>query len=167
MSSISNMPAEVLGVKMSGTDDYVWDHYQESVKMSTYLVAFVVSKFEFKETIKANNIRFRVWSNPDLLDQSDYALQLGAEILEYFEEYYDVDYPLPKQDIVAIPDFVPPGMENWGLITFKESSLMLRSDASPAYKQKIAALVSHEIAHQWFGKETKLSKYAKVIYRDA
>ena len=61
MSSISNMPISKEGTPMEGTTEYVWDHYQESVKMSTYLVAFVVSKFKYKEITRSNDVRFRIW----------------------------------------------------------------------------------------------------------
>ena len=79
MSSISNMPIESMGVEMEGTDEYVWDHYQESVKMSTYLLAFVVSKFRFTESTRESNVRFRIWSKPNSLDQTEYAKDIGQK----------------------------------------------------------------------------------------
>ena len=120
MTSISNMPIEREGVAMAEDDDYVWDMYQESVRMSTYLVAFVVSKFDYvEETLSSNNVRFRIWSTPNTLDQTQYAKQIGPKILEFFETYFNVKFPLPKQDMIAIPDFGAGAMENWGLITYR------------------------------------------------
>ena len=120
MSSISNMPQQQTGVAMAGTEDYVWDVYQRSVKMSTYLVAFVVSKFKFVEAEKrSNGVRFRIWSQPSSVDQTEYAKEMGPRMLEFFENYFNVPFPLPKQDMIAIPDFGAGAMENWGLITYR------------------------------------------------
>ena len=138
---------------MEGTTEYVWDHYQESVKMSTYLVAFVVSKFKYKEITRSNDVRFRIWSEPNSLDQTAYARDIGPKILEFFEGYFNVKFPLPKQDMIAIPDFGAGAMENWGLITYRETALLFKEGVSSvSNKQRIAIVVSHELAHQWFGK---------------
>ena len=160
MSSISNMPIESSGVEMKGTSDYVWDQYQESVKMSTYLLAFVVSKFQFTEVMRENNVSFRIWSNPNSLDQTEYAKDIGPKTLEFYEEYFNVKFPLLKQDMVAIPDFGAEAMENWGLIIYRESAFLFKEGVSSAStKQKIATAVSHELAHMWFGKMMILIKY--------
>ena len=119
MSSISNMPIQRQGVAMEGSEEYVWDVYQQSVKMSTYLVAFVVSKFKFVEETRDNGVRFRIWTEQNSLDQAQYAKDIGPKILEYFEQYFNFTFPLPKQDMIAIPDFGAGAMENWGLITYR------------------------------------------------
>lgn len=119
MSSISNMPKTREGVMMEATNEYVWDIYQKSVKMSTYLVAFVVSKFKYVEETRSNNVKFRIWSSPSSLDQTALAKDMGPKILEFFESYFNVKFPLPKQDMIAIPDFGAGAMENWGLITYR------------------------------------------------
>ena len=119
MSSISNMPIQRKGVAMEGSEEYVWDVYQQSVKMSTYLVAFVVSKFKFVEETRDNGVRFRIWTEQNSLDQAQYARDIGPKILEYFEQYFNFTFPLPKQDKIAIPDFGAGAMENWGLITYR------------------------------------------------
>merc|ERR1719266_2949051 len=138
---------------MAGTEDYVWDVYQRSVKMSTYLVAFVVSKFKFVEAEKrSNGVRFRIWSQPSSVDQTEYAKEMGPRMLEYFEDFFNVSYPLPKQDMIAIPDFSAGAMENWGLITYRETALLFKPGVSAlGNKQRIATVISHELAHQWFG----------------
>ena len=81
-----------------GTDEYVWDHYEQSVPMSTYLVAFVVSKFGYETALPTgNNVKFRIWARKGALDQIAYAKDIGSKILEYFETYFNLTYPLPKQ----------------------------------------------------------------------
>ena len=83
--------------------------------MSTYLVAFVVSKFGFEASqVESNNVMFRIWARKDALDQIAYAKDVGPKMLEFFENYFNVSYPLPKQDMIAIPDFSAGAMENWG-----------------------------------------------------
>jgi aminopeptidase N len=82
--------------------------------MSTYLVAFVVSEF----TQRVNG-SFAVWTRRDAIDQASYALQVGPDILKYFEQYFQIPFPLPKIDMVALPDFAAGAMENWGLITYR------------------------------------------------
>jgi aminopeptidase N len=82
-------------------DDYVWDHYENSVPMSTYLVAFVVSDFDFKiSEPSGNNVTFRVWSRRNAIDQVEYANEVGPLMLKYFEEFFEVAYPLPKMVFV-------------------------------------------------------------------
>ena len=119
MTSMSNMPIMEEGVPMEGSEEYVWDIYKKSVKMSTYLVAFVVSKFDYVEETRSNGVRFRIWSAPSSIDQTSYARDIGPKILEFFENYFNVKFPLPKQDMIAIPDFRAGAMENWGLITYR------------------------------------------------
>lgn len=94
--------------------DYVWSHFQESLPMSTYLVAFVVSDFA-----KKSDGNFSVWARRDAIDTADYALEVGPKILRYFENFYKIKYPLPKIDMIALPDFSAGAMENWGLMTFR------------------------------------------------
>jgi len=97
-------------------------------------------------------VRFRIWSEPSSLDQTEYARDIGPKILKFFEDYFNVKFPLPKQDMIAIPDFAAGAMENWGLITYRETALLYKEGVSAASnKQRIAIVVSHELAHQWFG----------------
>ena len=91
----------------------------------------------------------RIWARSNAIEQTEYARGIAARILRYFEEFFDVPYPLPKQDMVAIPDFGAGAMENWGLITYRETALLVKEGTSSlGNKQRVAAVVSHELAHQ-------------------
>lgn len=90
--------------------------------MSTYLVAFMISEMEHKDTDKADgNVKFRIWARKDAIDQVEFVKKLGPKILSFYEKYFDIKFPLPKQDLVALPDFFHGAMENWGLVTFRYS----------------------------------------------
>lgn len=95
---------------------YVWDHYQRSVPMSTYLVAFIVSDFE---VLRSADNHFGVWARREAINQSHYSLDIGPKILQHYENYFQIKFPLPKMDMVALPDFAAGAMENWGLITYR------------------------------------------------
>lgn len=95
---------------------YVWDHFERSVPMSTYLVAFIVSDLEVMHSERGN---VSVWARGEAIQQSSYSLKIGPEILRYFEDYFQIKFPLPKIDMVALPDFSAGAMENWGLITYR------------------------------------------------
>ncbi len=100
MSSISNMPIKKggEGVPVEWDSEYVWDNFEPSVPMSTYLLAFVVSDFEYEiSPPTGNGVRFRIWARKNALDQIAYANSIGAKMLKHFETYFDVEYPLPKQ----------------------------------------------------------------------
>ncbi|KAK3860173.1 hypothetical protein Pcinc_033761 [Petrolisthes cinctipes] len=152
MTTISNMPIKET-IPLEGEEGWVWDHYDTTVPMSTYLVAFVVSDFANLTTTANNNkTLFRVWARESAIQQAEYAREVGPPILSHFEEYFNQSYPLPKQDMVAIPDFSAGAMENWGLITYRETAMLYDPDVSAASnKQYVAAVVAHELAHQWFG----------------
>ena len=87
--------------------------------MSTYLLAYILSEFKSRDSLNSNHVRFAIWSRPDAYEQTAYAADIGPKVLSYYEDYFDLEYPLPKQDMVAIPDFSSGAMENWGLITYR------------------------------------------------
>ncbi|XP_025986451.2 aminopeptidase N [Solenopsis invicta] len=149
MTSISNMPQKGKPIPVSGLDTYVWDRYERSVPMSTYLVAFIVSDFDVR---KSEDGKFGVWARHDVIDQSQYSLHIGSQVLRYYEDYFNIKFPLPKMDMVALPDFSAGAMENWGLITYRETAMLYEDrTATNNTKQNIAMVISHELAHQWFG----------------
>ena len=94
--------------------------FQKSVPMVTYLACFIVCDFEYEEKLTSiHNTKFRVYATPEQSTRVKYALDIGANITDFFTDYYDIPYPLPKQDMIAIPDFVSGAMEHWGLITYR------------------------------------------------
>ncbi|KAJ4010114.1 Aminopeptidase 2 mitochondrial [Fusarium irregulare] len=126
--------------------------YNKTPIMSTYLLAFIIGDLKHYET---NNFRvpIRVWCTPDQdLDHAVFSAELGARTLAFYEEQFGSQYPLPKMDMVAIPDFAAGAMENWGLITYRVVDLLLDEKTSSAVtKKRVAEVVQHELAHQWFG----------------
>ncbi|KAK2705033.1 aminopeptidase N-like isoform X3 [Artemia franciscana] len=151
MTSISNMPINRT-VPHENMPDYEWDIYEESVPMSTYLVAFVISDFVKNPAPNAGETEVAVWSRPGAEEQTRYATNITSTVLEYFEEFFQIPYPLPKQDMIAIPDFGAGAMENWGLITYRETAVLYQPGVSSAQnKQRVAVVIAHELAHQWFG----------------
>ncbi|KAL1453095.1 hypothetical protein WDU94_007269 [Cyamophila willieti] len=119
----------------------------ETPLMSTYLVAMAVHDFDH-----ITSDQFSVWTRKEYIDQAKYSLSIGPKIMRYFENYFDRRYPLPKTDMIALPDFSAGAMENFGLITFREISMLYDEDMSTTFqKERIATIVSHELAHQWFG----------------
>ncbi|CAH2274222.1 aminopeptidase N [Pelobates cultripes] len=139
-------------------DRDIWTEtvFAKTVKMSTYLVAFVVSQFSsVGDPANSTNRAVRIWGRKKAIEdenQGEYALSITKPILDYFEEYYNTTYPLPKSDQVALPDFSAGAMENWGLITYRETALLFDPAVSSiGNKERVATVVAHELAHQWFG----------------
>jgi aminopeptidase N len=145
---ISNTPIE--NEKSSGSKKVV--SFETTPKMSSYLMAFAYGELAFKESRTKNDVVVRVYATPDKVNLTDFALDVAVRCLEFFEDYYGVPYPLPKLDLVGLPDFSAGAMENWGLVTFRESVLYVDPDStSIETKQAVAMVVCHELAHQWFG----------------
>lgn len=133
--------------------NFVWSQFADSVPMSTYLVAFVVSHFEYVESSPdLSHVKFKIWARKDAIDQTAYAADIGPKVLTHFENWFNVSFPLPKQDMIAIPDFAAGAMENWGLITYRENALLYdKEQSSFVNKERVAEVIAHELAHQWFG----------------
>ena len=101
--------------------------------MVTYLACFIVCDFQYEEKLTSlHQTKFRVYATPEQRDRVKYSLDIGANITDFFTDYYDIPYPLPKQDMIAIPDFVSGAMEHWGLITYRwvglSNSLSISTD---------------------------------------
>lgn len=126
--------------------------FQTTPIMSTYLLAFVYGELGFKEATTDSGTVIRTYATLDNVEYTDFALEVAVKCLEYFESYFDVPFPLPKCDFVALPDFAAGAMENWGLITFREHVMLVDpKNTSLSIKQYVAEVVCHELTHQWFG----------------
>ena len=120
--------------------------------MSTYLMAFVVGDLSYIEQEAVNNTTVGVWTTRGKEEQGRFALETSARMLEFFNEYFGIPYPLEKLDHIAIPDFAAGAMENWGCITYRETALLVDPENSSAgTRQRVAEVVAHEMAHMWFG----------------
>jgi len=152
LTAASNMPLKET-IPMPGVAGYVWDIYEPSVVMSSYLVAFMVSEFIYVTSDPSlSDVEFRIWARPAFRNQTEYARDVGPRILTKYEDFFNILFPLPKQDMAAIPDFAAGAMENWGLITYREADLLIDpKKTSASNKQRVAVVIAHELAHQWFG----------------
>uniref|UniRef100_A0A671SHD3 Aminopeptidase n=1 Tax=Sinocyclocheilus anshuiensis TaxID=1608454 RepID=A0A671SHD3_9TELE len=128
--------------------------FEPTEKMSTYLLAFVVSEFTNIRSPPEANILIRIWGRREAIEscQGDYALNVTFPILKYLENYYNTTYPLSKSDQIALPDFAAGAMENWGLVTYRELSLFYDPKVSSNEdKEWVVTVITHELAHMWFG----------------
>lgn len=145
--AVSNMPVE---------SETKIDHGKEvrfapTPPMASYLNVFVAGELDLIET-KAAGTHIRVIATKGKAEWGRYALESTAQILEYYNDYFGVPYPLPKLDQIAIPGGFGGAMENWGGITYYESALLFDPEkSSAATRQRIYEVIAHETAHQWFG----------------
>jgi puromycin-sensitive aminopeptidase len=146
--AISNSP--IVGIDEVGGKKRI--HFSPTMKMSTYLVAFVVGKLETSETVDVDGVPLRVVATAGKLPLAGFALEVGAFALRFFTEYFNIPYPGEKVDLVAIPDFAAGAMENLGCITFRDTALLVdTAEAARAELERVADVISHELAHMWFG----------------
>ncbi|EKD91168.1 MAG: hypothetical protein ACD_30C00040G0013 [uncultured bacterium] len=126
--------------------------FESTPRMSTYLLAFIVGDFEYIEKKTKGGVMVRVFVTPGKSLQAKFALDVAVKTLDFYEDYFDIKYPLPVSDLIAIPDFAAGAMENWGAVTYRESAILVDPEkSSTANKQWVALVIAHELAHQWFG----------------
>jgi len=155
LTALSNMPIEKQS-RLEG--DLKQVSYELSPVMSTYLVAFIVADLEYVEGKDKNGILIRIYTMPGKKEQGRFALKVAQHALPYFGEWFGIPYALPKCDMVALPDFASGAMENWGLITYRETALLVDSkNSSASARQRVAEVIDHELAHQWFGNLVTMS----------
>ncbi|MDQ1290512.1 MAG: puromycin-sensitive aminopeptidase [Nitrospirota bacterium] len=126
--------------------------FADSMKMSTYLVAFIVGQIEATKPVFVGKTPLRLWTVPGKQPLTPFGLEIAAASLKFFEEYYGISYPGDKLDLLAIPDFASGAMENLGAITFRETALLVdERTGTHAERERVADVVAHENAHMWFG----------------
>ena len=126
--------------------------FGKTIKMSTYLVAFIVGPFEATEPVDVDGVPLRIIHPVGKGHLTSFALESGAFSLKYFTDYYGIPYPAEKLDLVAVPDFAFGAMENLGCVTFREVILLVDTErATQPELLRIADVIAHELAHMWFG----------------
>lgn len=145
---LSNMP-EVDAERRKETGLWTFD---TTPRMSSYLLAFALGDLQGKTASSKNGTEVGVFStkahNPKTLD---FALDIAVRVIDFYEDYFDVRYPIPLSYHVALPDFSAGAMENWGLVTYREVYLLVDENSTVKSRQNVALVVAHELAHQWFG----------------
>ena len=149
MTAVSNMPVASATPADAGRTAY---RFEPSPRMSTYLVVLIVGDLASVEATADNGTLMRVWTTRGKEHQGRYALDNAVKLLQYMNAYFGITYPLPKMDHIAIPDFAGGAMENWGAITYRETALLFdEANSAVSARQRILAVVAHEMAHMWFG----------------
>mmetsp|Transcript_82526 Transcript_82526/g.238452 ORF Transcript_82526/g.238452 Transcript_82526/m.238452 type:complete len:886 (-) Transcript_82526:40-2697(-) len=149
LMALSNMPQSRSEIR---TDGKRVETFMPTPLMSTYLLAFCIGEFEFISGQTTNGTLARIFCCPGNVPRCSYALKCCLKALEFYDDFFGIPYPLPKMDMIAIPDFAAGAMENWGLVTYREVALLCdEKTVSATQKQRICSVITHELAHQWFG----------------
>lgn len=131
---------------------HVVTSFETTPRMSTYLLAFAFGELGYKEATTKDGVVVRTYATAANVEHTAFALATAVKCLEFYNEYFDIPYPLQKCDFIALPDFASGAMENWGCITFREQALLVDPhNTSLHLKQYVANVVAHELTHQWFG----------------
>ncbi|MCJ1285352.1 hypothetical protein MMC26_004692 [Xylographa opegraphella] len=154
LTALSNMPEKRTEQGKNGRKTVV---FERTPVMSTYLLAWAFGDFEYvedftKRKYNGKQLPVRVYTTRGLKEQGRFGLANAHQIIDYFSEIFQIDYPLPKADLLAVHEFSYGAMENWGLVTYRTTAILFDDEKSDAkYKNRVAYVVAHELAHQWFG----------------
>jgi len=149
LTALSNMPEKHRCFLEGGAKMEI--AFMDSPKMSTYLLAFLVGEFDFIQAQTIHGVLVRVFTPPGRSTDGKFPLDVAVKALDGYDDYFGLPYPLPKLDMIAIPEFAAGAMENWGLVTYREVDLLIAEGASRKQMQRVCIVVTHELAHQWFG----------------
>ena len=146
---LGNMPVK----SEEENGDSLTTTFEKTPRMSSYLLAFVIGELHKKSARTKSGVEVNAWATPAQNENTlDFALDIATRSIDFYDEYFGVKYPLPKSDHVALPDFSSGAMENWGLITYRESCLLADPELTPESSRRfIATVIAHELSHQWFG----------------
>jgi len=165
LTALSNMSVEQECVDDYGKKKVI---FKETMKMSTYIVAFVVGRLEASEAVMVDGVPMRIYAPLGKLHLTKFALAIGSAALNFFNKYYGIKYPGDKMDMIAVPDFAFGAMENLGAVIYRESALLVDVDqASHAELERVADVVAHELAHMWFGNLTTMKWWNGIWLNEA
>ncbi|MCQ2570787.1 MAG: M1 family metallopeptidase [Candidatus Saccharibacteria bacterium] len=126
--------------------------FEETPKMSTYLLAFAVGNFIGYQTVSKHGVTITAYAGlHQKVEDLKYAGDFAADVLDFYDDCFKTPFPLPKMDLLALPDFEAGAMENWGLVTFREIAMLANENSAIDQKQYVAIVVAHELSHMWFG----------------
>ena len=146
--ALSNMP-EINANRRQETG--VWT-FETTPRMSSYLLAFALGNLHGKTAYTKGGTEVGVFATcAHNIDSVDFALDIAVRVIDFYEDYYGIKYPIAQAYHVALPDFSAGAMENWGLITYSEVYLLVDENSTVSSRQQVALVVAHELAHQWFG----------------
>jgi len=147
-TALSNMPVSRTSPGPEGFETVVFDR---TPRMSTYLLHLSIGRWDRIST-ESGGVLIAVHTPPGRKEDGRFALDVAARLLPWYNAYFGIPYPLPKLDLIAISDFAAGAMENWGAMTFRETALLSPPEGASARNlQRVAIVVAHEMAHQWFG----------------
>ncbi|KAJ1844483.1 hypothetical protein LPJ73_005158, partial [Coemansia sp. RSA 2703] len=160
-TALSNMPVRHTAEDL-GSCGLKTVFFERSPRMSTYLLAIVSGELDYVEGVsmsgplvaktgKRQPIVCRIYTAPADTEKVQFSLETAVKVLERLVDMFDVAYPLPKLDLVAVPELEAGGMENWGLVLFRTVRLFITKQTSLWIRQKAVYVIAHELSHQWFG----------------
>ncbi|KAM3870230.1 aminopeptidase N-like [Diretmus argenteus] len=162
--ALSNgMEREIVNISIDGVD-VTRTRFEPTKRMSSYLLALIVSDYSHLSATEGDTL-VRIWARRKAIEQGhgNYALNLTGPILDFFQHYYNISYPLCKSDQIALPDFYFGAMENWGLVTYRETHLLYDPvTSSTRNRETTATIIAHELAHMWFGNLVTLRWWNEV-----
>ncbi|MBQ8992270.1 M1 family metallopeptidase [Candidatus Saccharibacteria bacterium] len=145
---ISNMPIK----KTTSLDSGKRVEFETTPKMSTYLLAFCIGRFQKLTAKNLNGVEITTYCTMNhSVESVKFANDIAGQCLDYYDHLFGTKYPLKKLDQIAIPDFEAGAMENWGLVTYREACLLVDKTTTISERQYVATVVAHELSHQWFG----------------
>jgi puromycin-sensitive aminopeptidase len=164
LTALSNTPVE--SERTEGAKKIIT--FKETMKMSTYIVAFVVGQLEASEPVMVDGIPLRIYAPLGKLHLTAFAKEIGAAALSFFNGYYGIKYPGEKMDMIAVPDFAFGAMENLGAVIYRENALLVDpNQASHGELERVADVVAHELAHMWFGNLTTMKWWNGIWLNEA
>ncbi|MEY4750922.1 MAG: hypothetical protein RIQ60_3136 [Pseudomonadota bacterium] len=162
---LSNMPLQQL---VADGSDYAWHQFAPTPPMSSYLLSVAVGRFDVLTGAAGEPVPLRILTAEGRREQAREALRATRQVLPFYADYFGQPYALPKLDQLAVPGVRNGGMEDWGLISYAEDSLLFdpaRSDSQT--RREIYQMVAHEVAHQWFGNLVTAASWDEIWLNEA